>query len=46
MRGYITTRHVLLHPSLIVRAFGIRVFGRCLLRMVASRGRATFLECI
>jgi hypothetical protein len=47
MKGFITTRDVLLHPALIVRSFGLRVYGRCLLRITCSRGRAsTFLECI
>jgi len=46
MRGFITTRDVLLHPWAIVSAFGIRVYGRCLARVVTCHGRATFLECI
>jgi hypothetical protein len=46
MRGVITTKDVLLHPLLIVRGFGVRVYGRCLVRLVAGHGRATFLECI
>jgi len=43
MRGLITTSDVLLHPLIIVAAFGLRVYARCLVRLVA--GRATFLEC-
>ena len=46
MRGFITTRDVLLHPLRIIDAFGLRVYGRCLSRLVVRRGRATFLECI
>jgi len=45
MRGLITTSDVLLHPLIIVAAFGLRVYARCLVRLVAGRGRATFLEC-
>ena len=45
MRGLITTSDVLLHPLIIVAAFGLRVYARCLIRLVAGRGRATFLEC-
>ncbi len=46
MRGFVTTSDVLLHLGTIVRAFGLRTYVRCLARMVATRGRATFLECI
>jgi hypothetical protein len=46
MRGFITTKDVLRHPLLIVGSFGLRVYARCLVRVVAGRGRATFLECI
>jgi hypothetical protein len=46
MRGLITTTDVLLHPMTIVGAFGLRVYGRCLVRLISGRGRATFLECI
>jgi hypothetical protein len=46
MRGVITTTDVLLHPMTIVSAFGLRVYGRCLVRMVLARGHATFLECV
>lgn len=46
MRGFITTRDVLSRPILIVGAFGLRVYARCLVRVVACHGRATFLECI
>jgi hypothetical protein len=46
MRGFITTTDVLLHPLTIIDAFGIRVYARCLVRLVGGHGRATFLECI
>ena len=46
MRGFITTRDVLSRPILIIGAFGLRVYARCLVRVVAGHGRATFLECI
>ncbi len=46
MRGVITTKEVLKHPVMIVRAFGVRVYARCLVRVVAGHGHATFLECI
>ncbi len=45
MRGLITTSDVLLHPLIIVAAFGLRVYARCLVRLVAGCGRATLLEC-
>ncbi len=46
MKGYITTKDVLLHPVLIIRAFGLRVYGRCLASLGLHHGRGTFLECI
>jgi hypothetical protein len=46
MRGLVTTADVLLHPVAIITGFGLRVYARCLVRMVTRRGHATFLECI
>lgn len=46
MKGFITSKDVLLHPLLIIRNFGVRVYGRCLARMGRHHGRSTFLECI
>lgn len=47
MKGFITTKDVLLHPALIIGAFGVRVYVRCLVRIARRDGRAaTFLECI
>ena len=47
MKGFITTRDVLLHPAVIIGEFGVRVYLRCLVRIARSNGRAaTFLECI
>jgi hypothetical protein len=46
MRGFIATKDVLLHPVLIVRTFGLRVYTRCLGLLVLRPRRATFLECI
>jgi len=45
MKGFITTRDVLLHPAAIVDAFGVRVYVRCLVRIL-SRRTVTFLDCI
>ena len=46
MRGFITTRELLLHPLRIIRPFGLRVYARCLGRLASGHGKATFLECI
>ena len=46
MKGFITTKIVLLHPVLIIRSFGLRVYGRCLTHLGLHHGRTTFLECI
>jgi hypothetical protein len=46
MRGFITTRDVLMHGWTIIGSFGVRTYGRCLFRIVTRNGRATFLECI
>jgi hypothetical protein len=45
MKGFITTRDVLLHPAAIVGAFGVHVYFRCVVRILSRRG-VTFLECI
>lgn len=45
MKGFITTRDVLLHPVAIVSAFGVRVYVRCVARILSGR-TVTFLECI
>ena len=45
MKGFITTRDVLLHPFAIVASFGVRVYARCLVRILSGR-TVTFLECI
>jgi hypothetical protein len=46
MRGFITTRDVLLHPCTIIGAFGLLVYGRCLVRIAIGRRHTTFLQCI
>jgi hypothetical protein len=46
MKGFITTKDVLLHPGLIVGAFGVRVYLRCLVRLARRDTSLTFLECI
>jgi hypothetical protein len=46
MKGLIRTKDVLLHPVLIIREFGVRVYGRCLARLGLHHGSTTFLECI
>jgi hypothetical protein len=43
--GLITSRTVLLHPSSIVRGFGVRRYLRCVLALLSPR-RTTFLELI
>jgi len=45
MKGFITTRDLLLHPVAIVGAFGLRVYARCVVRILSGRA-VTFLECI
>jgi hypothetical protein len=45
MKGFITTKDVLLHPVAIVAAFGARVYVRCVVRTLFGR-TVTFLECI
>lgn len=37
MKGFITTRDVLLHPYAIVASFGLRVYARCLVRILSGR---------
>lgn len=46
MQGFITTRDVLLHPRLVMGAFGVRVYLRCLLKISCCNRPVTFLECI
>ena len=46
MQGFITTREILLHPRLVVEAFGLRVYLRCLVRIATRNRPVTFLECI
>jgi hypothetical protein len=46
MRGFITTKDVLLHAGAILEAFGLRVYLRCIARVLCGHGKATFLECI
>ena len=46
MKGFISTREVLLHPRMIVESFGLRVYVRCLLRIACYTRPVTFLECI
>ena len=45
MKGFITTRDVLLHPVAIIGSFGLRVYFRCVARILSGRP-VTFLECI
>ena len=45
MKGFITTRDVLLHPMAIIGGFGLRVYARCVGRVLSGRP-STFLECI
>jgi hypothetical protein len=46
MVGFITTRSLLVHPSLIVREFGMQCFARCIWRTLILGRNVTFLECI
>jgi hypothetical protein len=47
MQGLITDKDVLMHPLLIIRSFGVRVYGRCLARLGIHHGHhGTFLECL
>jgi hypothetical protein len=46
MVGFIITRSLLAHPSLIVREFGMPCFARCIWRTLTSGRNVTFLECI
>ncbi len=45
MQGIITGRHVLTHPTVIIRGFGVGCYLRCI-RAVLRRERTTFLELI
>jgi hypothetical protein len=45
MQGVITARHVLRHPAVVIRGFGWRVFGRCLVATL-SLSRETFLSIV
>ncbi len=46
MLGTVRTRHLLTHAHTIVRAYGWRVYFRCIVNVVKHGGRATFLEAI
>ncbi len=46
MDGFITTRHLFMHPALIVREFGVRCFARCIWRTLTAQRATTFLECL
>lgn len=46
MTGFITTRDVLCHPALIVSNFGLRVYLRCVRKILRRDRTYTFLECI
>jgi hypothetical protein len=46
MVGFIRTRSLFAHPSLIVREFGMQCFARCIWRTLISGRNVTFLECI
>lgn len=48
MRGFVTTRHLVLHGPVIVQEFGWRVFFKCLARatVLRYRGPATFLSIV
>jgi hypothetical protein len=46
MRGFITTKDLLLHAGVILKAFGLRVYLRCIARVLCGHGKATFLEFV
>lgn len=46
MSGVITTRHLILHADVIVREFGWRIYGRCVVRSLLSPRPVTFVECV
>ncbi len=45
IRGVITTKDVFRHGPLIVRGWGFRTYGRCLLALLCRR-ETTFLQLI
>jgi hypothetical protein len=45
IRGMITSHEILRHPFLIIRLFGGRVFGRCLLGIFQAE-QTTFLSLL
>jgi len=46
MRGYVTTRHLLIHARIIVQEFGWRAYLRCLVRCMFAPQTVTFLGCV
>lgn len=44
MKGTITGRHVLRHPLVIVREFGVMCLLRCFKAVLLREGK-TFLDC-
>lgn len=46
MHGLITTRHLLTKGPLIIREFGLAVYGRCVRAVLLSRQPVTFLDCV
>ncbi len=46
MVGFVTTRHLLTHSTVIIQEFGARCFLRCIWRTLTSEGDVTFLECV
>lgn len=45
MDGFVSTRHLLTHPALIAREFGVLCLLRCWWRTMTSDRPVTFLEC-
>ena len=46
MRGFVTTRHLLMHSPTILHEFGARCYLRCVWRALTTRRPVTFLECM
>ena len=46
MRGYVTTRHLLIHAPIIIQEFGWRAYFRCLIRCTLATEPVTFLGCV
>jgi hypothetical protein len=46
MRGFVTTRSLVVNAITIVREFGPACYARCWMHVLRGSHRSTFLECI